>query len=81
MNSLAAAVPKEKIKKAALVSLKSNLKVSLIPSVPALDCQNLCHEYCDLMDNRSAYLSKRAPFLGRNIFHLSIDSYLRDFLS
>ena len=45
-------------KKAALVGLKSDLKVSLIPSDLALNCRNLCREYYDLMDNRSAYVNK-----------------------
>jgi len=45
-------------KKAALVGLKPDLKVSLMPSDPALDCRNPCREYYDLMDNRSAYVNK-----------------------
>lgn len=45
-------------KKAALVGLKPDLKVSLIPSDLALNCRNLCREYYDLMDNRSAYINK-----------------------
>ena len=45
-------------KKAALVGLKPNLKVSLMPSDLALNCRNLCREYYDLMDNRSAYVNK-----------------------
>ena len=45
-------------KKAALVGLKSDLKVSLMPSDLALNCRNLCCEYYDLMDNRSAYVNK-----------------------
>ena len=45
-------------KKAALVGLKPDLKVSLIPSDLALNCRNLCREYYDLMDNRSAYVNK-----------------------
>ena len=45
-------------KKAALVGLKPDLKVSLIPSALALNCRNLCREYYDLMDNRSAYVNK-----------------------
>ena len=43
-------------KKAALVVLKPDLKVSLMPSDLALNCRNLCREYYDLMDNRSAYV-------------------------
>lgn len=45
-------------KKAALVGLKPDLKVSLIPSNLALNCRNLCREYYDLVDNRSAYINK-----------------------
>ena len=45
-------------KKAALVGLKHDLEVSLMPSDLALNCRNLCREYYDLMDNRSAYVNK-----------------------
>lgn len=45
-------------KKAALVGLKPDLKVSLMPSDLALNCRNLCREYYDLMDNRSSYVNK-----------------------
>ena len=45
-------------KKAALVGLKPDLKVSLMPSDLALNCRDLCREYYDLMDNRSAYVNK-----------------------
>lgn len=45
-------------KKAALVGLKPDLKVSLMPSDFALDLRNLSREYYDLMDNRSAYVNK-----------------------
>lgn len=45
-------------KKAALIGLKPDLKVSLIPSDLALDLRNLSREYYDLMDNRSAYVNK-----------------------
>lgn len=45
-------------KKVALVGLKPDLKVSLMPSDLALNCRNLCREYYDLMDNRSAYVNK-----------------------
>jgi transposase len=45
-------------KKAALIGLKPDLKVSLIPSDFALDLRNLSREYYDLMDNRSAYVNK-----------------------
>ena len=45
-------------KKAALVGLKPDLNVSLMPSDLALNCRNLCREYYDLMDNRSAYVNK-----------------------
>lgn len=45
-------------KKAALIGLKPDLKVSLMPSDFALDLRNLSREYYDLMDNRSAYVNK-----------------------
>ena len=45
-------------KKAALVGLKPDLNVSLMPSDLALNCRNLCREYYDLMDNRSDYVNK-----------------------
>ena len=45
-------------KKAALVGLKPDLKVSLMPSELALELRNLSREYYDLMDNRSAYINK-----------------------
>ena len=45
-------------KKAALVGLKPDLKVSLMPSDLALNCRNLCREYYDLMDGRSTYINK-----------------------
>lgn len=45
-------------KKAALVGLKPDLKVSLMPSDLALDLRNLSREYYDLMDNRLAYVNK-----------------------
>ena len=45
-------------KKAALIGLKPDLKVSLMPSELALDLRNLSREYYDLMDNRSSYVNK-----------------------
>lgn len=45
-------------RKAALVGLKPDLKVSLMPSDLALDLRNFSREYYDLMDNRSAYVNK-----------------------
>ena len=45
-------------KKAALIGLKPDLKVSLMPSELALDLRNLSRAYYDLMDNRSAYVNK-----------------------
>lgn len=45
-------------RKAALVGLKPDLKVSLMPSDLAQDLRNLSREYYDLMDNRSAYVNK-----------------------
>jgi transposase len=45
-------------KKAALIGLKPDLKTSLIPSDLVLDLRNLCREYYDLMNSRSAYVNK-----------------------
>lgn len=45
-------------KKAALIGLKPDLKVSLMPSDLALDLRNLSRAYYDLMDHRSAYINK-----------------------
>jgi len=45
-------------KKLALIGLKPDLKVSLMPSELALDLRNLSREYYDLVDNRSAYINK-----------------------
>ncbi len=45
-------------KKAALIGLKPDLKVSLMPSDLALNLRNLSREYYDLMDNRCAYVNK-----------------------
>lgn len=45
-------------KKLALIGLKPDLKVSIMPSELALDLRNLSREYYDLVDNRSAYINK-----------------------
>lgn len=45
-------------KKLALVALKPDLKVSIIPSDLVLDLRNLTREYYNLMDQRSAYVNK-----------------------
>ncbi len=45
-------------KKLALIGLKPDLKVSLMPSKLALDLRNLSREYYDLVNNRSAYINK-----------------------
>lgn len=45
-------------KKLALVGLKPDLKVSIMPSDLALDLRNYSREYYDLMDNRSSYVNK-----------------------
>ena len=45
-------------RKAALVGLKPDLKVSLMPSALALDLRNLSREYYRLTDGRSAYVNK-----------------------
>ena len=58
-------------KKASLVGLKPDLKVSLMPSDLALNCRNLCREYYDLMDSRSAYVNKLQGEL-----HMAFPQYL-----
>lgn len=45
-------------KKLALIALKPDLKVSVIPSDLVLDLRNLTREYYNLMDCRSAYVNK-----------------------
>jgi len=45
-------------KKAALIGLKPDLKVSVIPSDLVLDLRNLMREYYDFMDARCAYVNK-----------------------
>lgn len=45
-------------RKAALIGLKPDLKISLMPSDLALNCRNLCREYYALMDHRSSYVNK-----------------------
>jgi len=45
-------------KKASLIGLKPDLKVSLIPSDFVLNFRNLTREYYSLMDNRCAYVNK-----------------------
>lgn len=45
-------------KKIALIGLKPDLKVSLVPSDLVLDLRNLSREYYNLVDNRSAYINK-----------------------
>jgi transposase len=45
-------------KKAALVGLKPDLKVSLIPSDLVLNVRNLTREYYDLSDKHAAYVNK-----------------------
>ena len=45
-------------KKASLIGLKPDLKVSLMPSDLVLNFRNLTREYYDLMDNRCAYINK-----------------------
>ena len=58
-------------KKAALIGLNPDLKVSLMPSDLALNCRNLCREYYDLMDHRSAYINKLQGEL-----HMAFPQYL-----
>ena len=45
-------------KKLALIGLKPDLKVSVIPPGPILDLRNLVREYYNLQDCRSAYINK-----------------------
>ena len=45
-------------RKCALVGLKPDLKISIIPSDLVLGLRNLMREYYNLMDNRSAYVNK-----------------------
>jgi transposase len=45
-------------KKVALVGLKPDLKVSVIPCDLVLDLRNLMREYYSLMDDRSAFINK-----------------------
>ena len=45
-------------KKLALIALKPDLKVSIIPSDLVLDLRNLTREYYNLVDCRSAYINK-----------------------
>jgi transposase len=45
-------------KKAALLGLNPNLKVSLIPTDLVLNLRNLTREYFNLVDSRSAYVNK-----------------------
>jgi transposase len=45
-------------KKLALVGLKPDLKVSVMPADIVLDLRNLMREYCNLMDCRVAYVNK-----------------------
>jgi len=42
-------------KKLALIGLKPDLKISIMPSATVLDLRNLVREYYNLMDCRSAY--------------------------
>ena len=49
---------KSSSKNLALIGLKPDLKVSVMPSDAVLDLRNLVREYYSLMDNRSAYVNK-----------------------
>ena len=49
--------------KIALIGLKPDLKVSLIPSEIVLDLRNLVREYYYLVDSRSAYITKLTAIL------------------
>ena len=49
---------KSSSKKLALIALKPDLKISLMPSDTVLDLRNLVREYYNLMDCRSAYVNR-----------------------
>ena len=57
-------------KKLALLGLKPDLKISVMPSDAVLDLRNLVREYYNLMDCRSAYVNKL-----RGILKVSFPGY------
>jgi len=50
-------------KKLALIGLKPDLKVSIVPLEAVLDLRNLVREYYNLMDSRVAYVNKLSGIL------------------
>ena len=50
-------------KKLALIGLKPDLKVSIVPSEAILDLRNLVREYYNLMDDRVSYVNKLTGIL------------------
>ena len=50
-------------KKLALIGLKPDLKVSIVPPEAVLDLRNLVREYYNLMDSRVAYVNKLSGIL------------------
>jgi hypothetical protein len=61
---------KSSSKKLALIGLKPDLKISVVPSNTVLDVRNLVREYYNLMDCRSAYVNKL-----RGILKVSFPGY------
>ena len=62
---------KSSSKKLALLGLKPDLKISVMPSDSVLDLRNLVREYYNLMDCRSAYVNKL-----RGILKVSFPGYV-----
>ena len=58
LNIRKVANDKNSSKNLALIGLKPDLKVSVIPSDAVLDLRNLVREYYNLMDGRCAYVNK-----------------------
>jgi len=63
MNIRKVANDKSSSKNLALIGLKPDLKVSIMPSDVVLDLRNLVREYYYLMDSRSAYVNKLTGLL------------------
>ncbi len=66
-------------KKASLIGLKPDLKISLMPSDLVLNPRNLTSEYYDLMGNRSVYVNKLLGEL-RMVFPQPFDGISKDLL-
>ena len=63
MNIRKVANDKSSSKNLAMIGLKPDLKISVMPSDAVLDLRNLVREYYSLMDNRSMYVNKLSGFL------------------